>query len=61
MITFDTSDRYNTYIDEILIDTSSMNEHERIVVEDLRPLEHNDLAADIAKCEFHKKTIEFFR
>jgi len=47
------------YFDNILIYTSTMDELEGLVAEVLCRLQHHGLAADIAKCEFHKKTIEF--
>jgi hypothetical protein len=47
------------YIDDILIYTSTQEEHICLVAEVLARLERHGLAADIAKCQFHQKSIEF--
>ena len=47
------------YIDDILIYSSTLEEHEKLVSEVLSRLMTHGLAADMAKCEFHTKTIEF--
>ena len=47
------------YIDDILIYSETMEEHERLVKEVLRRLQDNGLAAAPDKCEFHKSKLAF--
>jgi hypothetical protein len=47
------------YIDDILIYSAEIEEHQRLVMEVLRRLDQWNLAASIDKCEFHKDTVEF--
>jgi hypothetical protein len=48
-----------TYIDDILINSQTKEEYEKLITEVLSRLQKWDLATSIDKCEFHKSEIEF--
>src|SRR3979490_2975154 len=48
-----------TYIDDILIYSDSLEQHQEHVQEILRCLRKNGLYAKASKCEWHKDTVEF--
>ena len=47
------------YLDDILIFSSSREEHERHVREVLEILRENDIQADIKKCEFYTQSVKY--
>jgi len=47
------------YLDDILIDSKTMEEHEALVKQVLARLERYDLALSLKKCVFHVNTVEF--
>ena len=49
------------YLDDILIYSETMEEHERLIKEVLQALSDNDLYVELEKSEFHKKEVEFLR
>jgi hypothetical protein len=49
------------YIDDILIYSDKIEEHQHVVMEMLRCLDQWNLATSINKCEFHNQQVEFLR
>ena len=47
------------YIDDILIYSETEEEHERLVLEVLKRLKENQLAAAVDKCYWHKASVEY--
>src|SRR5215208_3953532 len=47
------------YLDDILIYSKTMEEHERLIKEVLQALLDNDLYVELEKSEFHKEEVEF--
>jgi transposase InsO family protein len=47
------------YIDDILVYAATVEEHDRLVGDVLSRLQEHGLAADIAKCQFGSRSIEF--
>ena len=47
------------YLDDILIYSNTMEEHETLVKQVLARLERHDLAVSLKKCVFHVDTVEF--
>ena len=47
------------YLDDIMIYSRSMDEHEALVKEVLHRLRNHNLSANLSKCHFHKTSVDF--